>query len=516
MGDVTKSDFIIVGSGIAGLRAALAVGAEAHTVVLTRETVSDSATQFAQGGIAVAMGEDDTFELHEQDTLAAGAGLSSPAAVKVLVEEGPAAVRELLAWGADFDRSGNRLERTREAAHSRSRILHAHGDSTGREIAATLARSAAALPRLEWMPHGRAMRLLSAGGRITGLEFTTPGGERRQLRAEAVLLATGGLGQLYAETTNPGIATGDGPALAYSAGAVLEDMEFVQFHPTALALANAPRFLLSEALRGEGAVLRNPAGERFMPRHHPAAELAPRDVVARALERELWAAGGDTGRGPQACYLDATALDATHLDRRFPLICATLAQHGLDLAKDWVPVRPAAHYAMGGIATDLEGCTTLTGLYAAGECACTGVHGANRLASNSLLEGLVFGARAGRAMAGGKLPAAPDAAEAGEARTELAAHDTAVLTQVRALLSACAGVIRRGDALQRGLRALEPLAAEGSLAAITAAAIVRAALAREESRGAHFRSDFPEALPENAGHHSWQRRGGAVRFAGLL
>jgi L-aspartate oxidase len=516
MSESRSADFIIVGSGIAGLRAALAVGAEAHTLVLTREAVSDSATQFAQGGIAVAMGEDDTVALHEQDTLAAGAGLSSPAAVKVLVEEGPAAIGELLDWGAEFDRSGARLERTREAAHSRSRILHAHGDSTGREIAATLARVAAGLPRLQWMPHGRAMRLLSERGRITGLECTTPAGARMQLRAEAVLLATGGLGQLYSETTNPGIATGDGPALAYGSGAVLEDMEFVQFHPTALALANAPRFLLSEALRGEGAVLRNPAGERFMPRYHAAAELAPRDVVARALEQEMWAAGGDTARGPQACYLDATGVEAAHLHRRFPSITAMLQQYGLDLATDWIPIRPAAHYAMGGIATDLAGCTTLPGLYAAGECACTGVHGANRLASNSLLEGLVFGARAGRAMAAGVVAARHEEAAAGEARPELAAHDTAVLSQVRAVLSACAGVIRRGDALQRGLRALEPLAAEGSLAAVTAAAIVRAAGAREESRGAHYRSDFPHLRPDWAGRHSWQRRGEPVRFAELL
>ncbi|MGH3185143.1 MAG: L-aspartate oxidase, partial [Streptosporangiaceae bacterium] len=322
-----------------------------------------------------------------------------------MVEEGPAAIAELLAWGADFDRTAAGLERTREAAHSRSRILHAHGDSTGREIAATLARHAARLPRLQWIPHACATRLLTAEGRVVGVEFSSPSrsGANPNLHrchARAVLLATGGLGQLYPGTTNPTVATGDGPALAYASGALLADMEFVQFHPTALALAGAPRFLLSEALRGEGAVLRNSAGDRFMLRYHPAAELAPRDIVARALDSELRNAGSDA-----VGYLDATALPAAHLERRFPRIVATLARYGLNLARDPIPVRPAAHYAMGGVWSTLEGRTSVPGLYAAGECACTGVHGANRLASNSLLEGLVFGARAGRAMAGDALPA---------------------------------------------------------------------------------------------------------------
>jgi len=511
-----EADFVIVGSGIAGLRAALALGPGARTVVLTKEAVSESATQYAQGGIAVAMGEDDTVALHEQDTLAAGDGLCSPQAVRTLVEEGPGAIEELLAWGADFDRdldrAGGGLARTREAAHSRSRILHAHGDSTGREIAATLARRAAGLPRLRLVAHGRATRLLQREGRVVGIEYQQAGGaERRQLAARAVLLATGGLGQLYLDTTNPPVATGDGPGLAYQAGAELADMEFVQFHPTALARAGAPRFLLSEALRGEGAVLRNPAGERFMERYHAAAELAPRDVVARALEAELRAAGAGA-----VCYLDASGLEAAAVRRRFPRIAATLAEYGLDLARDRIPVRPAAHYAMGGIATTLEGRSTLAGLYAAGECACTGVHGANRLASNSLLEGRVFGARGGRAMASEEAPAGRGWEEAGAGGTEAGAGGTeagAEMAALQGVMSACAGVVRRGEDLGRGLAAVEAMGA--GLAATAGAAVLRAALARRESRGAHCRSDYPAHDAALAGLHSWQRRGQAVRFAPL-
>jgi L-aspartate oxidase len=503
------ADYVIVGAGIAGLRAALELGAQARTVVLTKEALAESATQYAQGGIAVAMGEDDTVALHERDTLVAGDGLCSPRAVHTLVEEGPHAIAELLAWGAAFDHRGERLERTREAAHSRSRILHAHGDSTGREIAETLARRVEGLAGIEWRPHGRALRLLvNEPGRVAGIEYRNGNGgarpaERHRIWCRAVLLATGGLGQLYTATTNPGVATGDGPALAYQAGAELADMEFVQFHPTALALAGAPHFLLSEALRGEGAVLRNPAGERYMTRYHAAAELAPRDVVARALEAELRACG----RAEATCFLDATALPASQLEHRFPRIAATMSAHGLDLARDWIPVRPAAHYAMGGIATDLDGRSTLAGLYAAGECACTGVHGANRLASNSLLEGLVFGARAGRAMRA-ETAAAPPAAL--PALADPGADD---LDAIRTILSAGAGVVRSGAGLEAAAAALAPL--PPTLSAITAAAIVRAALARQESRGAHFRDDFPHAEARLAGQHSFQRRGAAVQFRAL-
>ena len=518
------ADYVIVGAGIAGLRAALALGAASRTpariVILTKEALAESATQYAQGGIAVAMGEDDTVALHERDTLVAGDGLCSPRAVRTLVEEGPHAIAELLSWGADFDHNGERLERTREAAHSRSRILHAHGDSTGREIAATLARRVEALPGLEWRPHGRATRLLldAAQGRVAGIEYCNGNGghvTRHRLWCRAVLLATGGLGQLYAATTNPGVATGDGPALAYQAGAELADMEFVQFHPTALAFAGAPCFLLSEALRGEGAILRNPAGEPFMSRYHPAAELAPRDVVARALEAELQAASlsGRSGGQPAVCYLDATRLPAAQLERRFPRITSTLAAYGLDLARDPIPVRPAAHYAMGGIATNLEGRSTLAGLYAAGECACTGVHGANRLASNSLLEGLVFGARAGRAMAAAPPVPAPAVAPAATGDAGADASADLDLDAIQRVLSAGAGVMRSGPGLAAAAAALARLPT--SLSAVTAAAIVRAARTRQESRGAHYRDDFPHPDPALAGQHSFQRPGAAVRFAPL-
>ncbi|HWG38687.1 MAG TPA: L-aspartate oxidase [Terriglobales bacterium] len=491
------ADFVVVGSGIAGLRAAIALGEAGRTLVLTKEAVAESATAYAQGGIAAATGDDDTVALHESDTLAAGDGLCSPAAVRLLVREGPHAIEELLAWGAEFDRTPSGLARTREAAHSRSRILHAHGDSTGREIAATLARRAAAMANIEFVPHGRVTALLrDPNHRVAGVACQDPG---LTVRARAVLLATGGVGQLYSETTNPSVATGDGPALAWVAGADLADLEFIQFHPTALALPHAPRFLLSEALRGEGAVLRNPAGERFLPACHPAAELAPRDVVARAIAFELSAAPAGA-----TCFLDATALPAAHLAARFPRIAATLAQFGLNLSRAWIPIRPAAHYAMGGIATSLEGRASVPGLFAAGECAATGVHGANRLASNSLLEGLIFGARAALAMrdeaapAAALLPAPPSQASA---PTELVQH----------LMSRCAGIVRSGDALRQGLEELVSLGAECGPAA-TAAAIVRAALAREESRGAHFRSDFPDHNPALAGLHSMQSRGQPVRF----
>ncbi|HXR96659.1 MAG TPA: L-aspartate oxidase [Terriglobales bacterium] len=497
-------DFIIIGAGIAGLRAALELPHEARTLMLAKDARAESATEYAQGGIAVVTSADDSEALHAADTIAAGDGLCHAPAVEVLVRSGGRALEELLAWGAEFDRGpAGELARTQEAAHSRRRILHAHGDSTGREIAATLSRQAEKLGGLEWRPHCEALALVVDDGAAGGLLYRDGAGAVRHARARAVLVATGGLGQLYRDTTNPSVATGDGPGLAYRAGAELRDMEFVQFHPTALALAGAPRFLLSEALRGEGAVLRNAKGERFMLAAHPAAELAPRDVVARAVESEIRRTGA-------ACYLDATGLGREQLERHFPRITRVLGEYGLRLADDVVPVRPAAHYAMGGIATGLDGATTMAGLYAAGECACTGVHGANRLASNSLLEGLVFGARAGRAMAGA---ARSQPSSGAGVNAALAEASETPMDELRTAMSEGAGVVRNGAGLAAAASQLERLAAPGSsLALTTAQAVVRAAAARHESRGAHFREDFPAPSCAWTRRHSRQRLGAGVDF----
>src|SRR5919199_5403284 len=388
-----ETDFIVVGSGIAGLRAGVELArAGGRVTVLTKDRREESNTEYAQGGIAVALAEEDEPSLHEEDTLAAGAGLCDGRAVEVLVEEGRRYIEELIGWGAEFDREGGRLLFTREAAHSRPRILHARGDATGREIVRALLARAGRERNLSFLAHAETESLVVAGVRVAGVRYLDPLVRApRTLLARGVVLASGGAGRLYLHTTNPAVATGDGMAMAFDAGAELADMEFVQFHPTALNVEGAPRFLLSEALRGEGGVLRNASGRRFMPRYHDAAELPPPDVVTRAIVAEM------ERTATRTVFLDMTAFDAAHLRRRFPKIYSTCLRYGLDLARDPVPVSPAAHYIMGGVRTDLEGRTSLPGLYAAGEVACTGVHGANRLASNSLLEGLVFGARAGRA-----------------------------------------------------------------------------------------------------------------------
>ncbi|HEY0384954.1 MAG TPA: L-aspartate oxidase, partial [Pyrinomonadaceae bacterium] len=408
-----ETDFIVIGSGIAGLRAAIELaGRGAHVTVLTKDRTDESNTEYAQGGIAVALAEDDEVALHEEDTLGAGAGLCDERAVRVMVEDGPPLIQELIAWGTEFDREGGRLVFTQEAAHSRRRILHAHGDSTGAEIVRALIARARAELRLVFMAHAATESLMVEDGRVRGVRYLDPLVRApRQLRSRAVILASGGAGQVFLHTTNPQVATGDGMAMAYAAGAELADMEFVQFHPTALNLADAPRFLLSEAMRGEGGVLRNADGKRFMPRYHERAELAPRDVVSRSIVAEMQRTGTRT------VYLDMTALDARYLVNRFPKIYETCLRYGLDITKDLLPVSPASHYCMGGVRTDLEGRSSLPGLYAAGEVSCTGVHGANRLASNSLLEGLVFGARAGRAAAQDCLHAG-EKAEGQSAKTE--------------------------------------------------------------------------------------------------
>src|SRR5262249_3503909 len=354
-----ETDFVVIGAGSVCIRAAIALARAGREHVLAKREVTESNTQYAQGGIAAALSDEDEVMIHYQDTLNAGAGLCNLEAARVLVEEGPERIEELIHWGTEFDRSGTKLAFTREGAHSRDRILHAHGDSTGREILRALYAKGKSLHHISVREFEFSTDLTIENGRASGVSLLNDKGEHLHISASAVLLATGGLGQLYRNTTNPGVASGDGVAMAFRAGAAVSDMEFIQFHPTALYLKNAPRFLLSEALRGEGAYLRNIEMVRFMPKYHDLAELAPRDVVARAIVHELEVS---RARDP-VVYLDLTHLRSEHLKKRFPRIHSTCMQYNVDITTDLIPIRPAAHYAMGGVKTDLEGRTSVPGLY---------------------------------------------------------------------------------------------------------------------------------------------------------
>ncbi len=523
MGLPTETDFVVVGAGIAGLRAAISLAESGRVLVLTKESLGESNTSYAQGGIAVAMGGEEDVALHLEDTVQAGDGLVDRAAAAILVEEGPKRVEELLSWGTGFDRqeatdgSGD-LMLTREGAHSLPRILHAHGDATGAEIGRALLAKAQSIPKVDLRPWITCVDLLvdESSAAVAGLTVLDRNGRRGEIRARAVLLASGGAGQVYSDTTNPAVATGDGIAMAYRAGAEIADMEFYQFHPTALSLPGVPRFLLSEALRGEGAYLRNDRGERFMERYHPLLELAPRDVVARAITRQGF---GERPGETRPVYLDMRHVTGIDFVQRFPGISAFLKQHSFDLGRDLIPVRPAAHYLMGGVRTDHWGQASLRRLYAAGEVACTGVHGANRLASNSLLEGLVFGARAAEAMQDETaLPASvaafspPWAEESGSE-----APPSALMPELQRAMWEKAGLLRDAEGLlslredlerlseqlpnpvDRGGLEINNLVTIGSL-------IAESALAREESRGAHFRNDFPKRDDEHFARHSVVRQ----------
>lgn len=524
----TELDLLVLGSGVAGLSAAVrAAGAHRMRVgVLTKGALPQSTTRWAQGGVAAVLNHDpDSTDLHLADTLAAGAGLCDPEAVRVLVDEGPLRVQELIALGASFDRDAHgELELAREGGHTLARVVHAGGSATGAEVERALVQAVQSTMAAVH-EHAFALDLIVEGGRCRGVTALFSDGSRQEVRATNVLVTTGGAGQMYAVTTNPVEATGDGIAMALRAGVAVADLEFIQFHPTALHFEAMPRPLLSEALRGHGALLRDTNGERFVD------EMQPRDVVSRAETKRMVELGADH------VFLDATALD--NFDQRFPNIAAALREVGLDPGKDWLPVAPAAHYTCGGIVTDLRGASSLPGLWAAGEAACSGVHGANRLASNSLLEGMVFGPRAVEAIeigvSGPEVSGAMRSVFLDDDRFEPSAHTTPfaagdgiggrVLTlpdqQVvrpdhRGIASARqmlqrtmthnAGVVRSAESLGRanldvqqvhaGLSGFGPAESEVRNLAVVAQALVIAATAREESRGAHTRTDFPRLDPE--------------------
>jgi L-aspartate oxidase len=518
---------VVVGSGVAGLTTALTACRhlpEATVVLVTKSLLEAGSTRWAQGGIAAALDEGDSPADHLRDTLTAGAGLCDTDAVRILVAEGPAAVRGLIAMGARFDTGpGGELALGREGGHLRRRIAHAGGDATGAEISRALLAALKTVGNCRVIEHALVLDLqLGSDGQAAGLTLHVMGEGQRDgvgaVQARAVVLATGGLGQVYAATTNPEVSTGDGLALALRAGAAASDLEFVQFHPTVLWLgpgAAGRQPLISEAVRGEGAVLVDSAGQRFMTGRHPLADLAPRDVVAKEITQVMAREGTDH------VYLDGRHLGKAVWKRRFPTIAESCRKHGIEPLTDLIPVVPAAHYASGGVRTDVWGRTSVPGLYACGEVACTGVHGANRLASNSLLEGLVFAARIGADLAGGLPPAA---APAPDTRASVLA-DPAIRPRIQQIMSQRAGVLRSGEGLRTAAEDLATLSGtaagepgtdawEATNLHVVASALVAAASARQETRGSHWREDYPDTDDRWLGHLvvTAGEDGPAVRF----
>ncbi len=504
-----KTDFLIIGSGVAGLRAAIELADHGNVLVVTKDKPSESSTEYAQGGIAAVMSDEDTVGIHLEDTLKAGDGLCREEAVKTLVEEGPERIMELISWGAEFDKEGLKLDLTLEAAHSRRRILHSHGDSTGKELERVLLKKVRSFRSVTKYPFAFTVDLIVEGGECHGA-YVVRGGEVTAIFARATILTTGGAGQLFSRTTNPTVATGDGMAIAFRAGAELEDMEFVQFHPTSLYSPAAPQFLLSESIRGEGAVLLNIKKERFMEGYHAMAELAPRDVVSRAIISEM------VKTGSNHVYLDLRHMGKEFVKNRFPRIYATCLQYDVDITEDLVPVSPAAHYIMGGVKTNVNGETNIRGLYAAGEVACTGVHGANRLASNSLLEGLVFGARAGKAALASNITAAKKLC-LNEPEASVVGDSDEIKRTMRKLMWEKAGIIRCAVSLDEAKERILSYwgITEGSYLSrrdlelkniITVSGIiVEAALRRKGSVGAHYRSDYKQRGEDWQQHIKWDR-----------
>jgi L-aspartate oxidase len=506
------TDVLVVGSGIAGLTAALHLREQGlHVTVVTKVNIDDGSTRWAQGGIAAVLDPLDTPAAHANDTEIAGVGLCDPAAVRVLVEEGPTRVRELIRMGAEFDRNPDgSLMLTREGGHGADRIIHAGGDATGAEVQRALHQAVRRDPWIRLVEHALVLDLLrSADGRACGLTLHVLGEGSEDgvgaILARAVVLATGGMGQIYSSTTNPSVSTGDGVALALRAGATVTDVEFVQFHPTSFVSAgvtSVQRPLISEALRGEGAHLVDEAGKRFMVGQHELAELAPRDVVAKGIHRVLLSSGSDH------VYLDARHLGGEFLEHRFPTIMASTRAAGVDPATDLIPVAPAAHYASGGVRTDLSGRTSIPGLYACGEVACTGVHGANRLASNSLLEGLVFAKRIADDIAR-DLPAQADPVASPVADKGWVV-DPAIRADLQRAMTRGAGVLRSAGSLAATTAELSRLAEvrstprnaawEATNLLTVASALIASAATRRETRGCHWREDYPVAEDEWRGH----------------
>lgn len=512
------TDFLIIGSGVAGLRAAIELAPFGKVIVVTKDIPTESSTEYAQGGVAVALSDEDEVGIHFEDTIKAGDGLCREDAVKVLVEEGPQRILELIEWGAEFDKEGTKLSFALEAAHSRRRILHAQGDSTGRELERVLINKVRFFDTVQRFQFCTAVDLIVDDGGCIGA-YVLKNSDIIAIYSKATVLATGGAGRVFSRTTNPTVITGDGMGIAFRAGAILEDMEFVQFHPTVLFASSAPQFLLSEAMRGEGAILGNVYKEPFMKSYHPQAELAPRDVVSRAIISEM------VRTKSNHVYLDLTHLDGDFIKKRFPRIYATCLQYDVNIVKDLIPVTPAAHYMMGGVKTDINGATNIKGLYAAGEVACTGIHGANRLASNSLLEGLVFGARAGKAalsspvtdeqlvMDGKEITIHPSLSEHEEIRHALKKimwekvgiiRCEESLKDAQDKLAEWSYILNKTFSTRRGLELKNMLT--------VAIRITEAALLRKGSVGAHYRSDYHERGEGWQRHILWKKDDKEVKY----
>lgn len=495
-----QADVIVIGAGIAGLFTAIKAAETKKVLMITKKSLTESNTRYAQGGIAAVVSDEDSFAYHRQDTLIAGAGLCSNEAVDVLVQEGPAGVKDLIRMGTQFDlENDGELALTKEGAHSQRRILHAHGDATGFEIIRALSEKVVQHPNIAVWDDHFVIDLMTEEEVCFGALVQKPDGQRVIVEGNATILCSGGAGQLYRYTTNPEIATADGIAIAYRAGAEIRDVEFIQFHPTALCYPGAPRFLISEAVRGEGAILRNIRGERFMEHYHPQLELAPRDIVARAIVSEM------ENTKSTFVYIDITHESATMVKHRFPTIYEYCLKYGLDLTSDWIPVAPAAHYMMGGVKTDLHGETSIKRLFACGEVTSTGVHGANRLASNSLSEAIVFGRRIVERIGSLSELTFPEAYINDSRRTDpIKQHIVEKRLKLQKIMLRYAGLIRSAKGLTKGYEELQrqelifethiTKKEEFEFANLLTCAMLtmQAALIREESRGGHYREDFPE------------------------